>query len=125
MIRLKQREGSVVELEATGEITHEDYEAILPKLDEAIEEQGELDCLIYLHHLKSIEFKAVMDDLKFDVRHATDFGRIALVTSKDWHRWATKFWAAFIPDVKLKCFDPSEMVDAREWVRGTVVSSAG
>ncbi len=123
MIRITQKDGRVLEVEATGSITHEDYENALPQFERTIEEHGAMDCLLHVHHVDSIEPKAIMDDLKFDVRHASDFGRVALVTSTKWHEWATKAWAAFIPDCEVKCFEPERMSEARDWVRAGSASS--
>jgi hypothetical protein len=123
MIRIIHSQDRVVEVEATGTITHGDYERVLPAFERVIDQHGAIDCLIHVHHVDSIEPKAIMDDLKFDVRHASDFGRVALVTSTKWHEWATKAWAAFIPDCEVKCFEPEQMSEARDWVRAGEASS--
>ncbi|MGP1347574.1 MAG: STAS/SEC14 domain-containing protein [Phycisphaerales bacterium] len=118
MIDITKSEGNLMELKASGKIRHSDYERVLPQMESMIEQHGKIRCLIETKDIESIEPKAIMDDLKFDVRHATDFDRVALVTDKDWHQWVTKAWGAFMPTAKVACFAPSERAEAEAWVRG-------
>ena len=117
MITTTHTEESLIEMRVEGKVTHEDYEKLTPQMDEIIERHGKLDCLIEMKGVKSIEPKAILDDLKFDVRHAGDFNKVALVTDKTWHELATKLWSVFFPKAKVKCFDHDERDAAEKWVR--------
>lgn len=109
----KQGSGNVVAIRASGKLTHEDYEMLLPKLTEVAEEHGSVRMLIELEDFQGWEPKAIWDDLKFDVRHGSEYERCAVVGENKWQEWMTKLSKPFLT---IKYFTREEREQAWEWL---------
>lgn len=114
----------VIALRASGKLIHEDYEKLVPKLEDIIEQHGAIRCLIDLTDLDGIEPRAVWDELRFDLKHATDVSRCGVVGDRAWERWATTaarpiFWKA---DVRF--FERRQLDSALAWIREGLDSSS-
>lgn len=113
MIRVTKHDGNLVELTVQGTLEHEDYEKAIPEIESATEE-GNMRMLVLLRDFSGWEPKALLDDLKFDVRHRNDFRRVAIVGEKKLEEWATKLSRPLFSG-EMKYFD--DEARAREWVR--------
>ena len=96
-----------------GKLTEQDYEATMPQLEEAIRRAGKLRLLITLSDFHGWTPSALMDDLKFDMRHRKDFDRMAIVGEKTWQKLGTKISAPFFGG-EVRWFDQEE--PARDWL---------
>ena len=100
----------------SGTLTTNDYDAALPELKHAMDLADErLRILIRLEDFSGWEIEAMWKELKFDVAHGGDLGRIAVLGETKLEEWGTKLSAPFIgTDVK---FYPTEREDAaRAWL---------
>jgi len=74
------KEHQFVTIRASGTLTSNDYDAALPELKHAMElAEGPLRVLIRLEDFSGWEIGAAWKDLKFDIRHGSDLGRIAVL----------------------------------------------
>ncbi len=119
MVNVKNMYDDVVALQLHGKIKKQDYEEVIPILEDRIKEFGNINFYCELMNLEEIEPKAIWEDLKFDAEHANDFNRIALVGDKKWVEWMTKFSSPFT-SAKVEYFDHSEKHKAMDWVEGKV-----
>ncbi len=103
-------------LSVKGKLEHEDYQVMVPMLESAIE--GVKDPIIYAlidcTELEGWELRAMWDDLKFGLKHRSDFSKIALIGNKSWQSWATKVGGWFISG-ETKFFDNEH--DALAWLQ--------
>jgi SpoIIAA-like len=60
---------------------------------------------------------AAWEDLEFDLKHARDAGRIAMVGEKKWQEWLTKLGALFVK-ADVKYFNLASLPEAERWIRG-------
>lgn len=118
MINITTIDGNAVELEAGGKITHRDYERTLPEFRRVLDEHGSISFLIETRGIESIEPRAILDDLKFDIRHAGEIDRLAVVSPDGWETWLTRAVGAIVPGVDVRCFNAAERGQAARWVRG-------
>ena len=58
---------------------------------------------------------ALYDELKFDLEHANDFGRVATVGDKEWERVMALLIKPFT-NAKTRYFDATQYAAAREWL---------
>ena len=61
----------------------------VPRLEKLIEEHGSIRCLVEMTDLHGIELRALWDEIKFDVRHARQIERCAVVGDRAWEAWMT------------------------------------
>ncbi|MBE7558457.1 STAS/SEC14 domain-containing protein [bacterium] len=85
----------VVTMTACGKLTNEDYERVLPVLEEMFEAHGKTRFFIKLQDFAGFEAEAVWKDLRFDAGHMKDYGRIAVVGDRKWEEWGTRFSGLF------------------------------
>src|SRR5271165_3989232 len=76
---LDQSSGKVFGMRVSGKLAHQDYERFVPLLEKLIEDHGSVRCLVELTDLHGIEPRALWDEIKFDVRHARQIERCAVV----------------------------------------------
>jgi hypothetical protein len=112
----------VVALRASGKLLHEDYEGLVPKLEEIIEKQGAIRCLIDLTDLEGVELRAVWDELRFDLKHATDVSRCGVVGDRAWERWATAAARLIFRKAEVRFFERVDIEQAAAWVRAGATS---
>ena len=117
MIAIENRGDRVMEITATGTLERADYEQCVPRLERAIEEQGKLRVVIRAEHLAGWTPGALLDELKFDLRHRKDLERVAVVGSGKMVEWGTKLSRPFFSG-EVKYFDTSQAQQAMDWVKG-------
>jgi hypothetical protein len=105
----------VLGIEASGPITHEDYERLIPRA-EAMMGKGPVKALYVLDDDAS-EFSphAFWDDQVFTIKHWHDFSHLALVTDLAWARGAATLFAPFFP-AKMKVFTKAQLAEAKAWI---------
>ena len=106
----------VLGIEATGKVTHEDYQHTLIPRAEAMITKGPIKMLYVIgKEFTGFELEALWDDSIFGIRHWHDFTHIALVTDHAWMRaTASMFKPFFHGEVQL--FELSELTAAKDWI---------
>jgi len=107
----------VLGIEATGEVTGEDYErVVIPAVHRQLEKGGKIRLLYVL----SAEFDgfttaAMWDDTKVGMGHPFSWERIAVVTDEDAYRRLFKA-VGFLMPAKVMVFELDELEDAKAWI---------
>ncbi|MBW1883547.1 MAG: STAS/SEC14 domain-containing protein [Deltaproteobacteria bacterium] len=107
----------VVALQASGKLIHAGYERFVPKLEGAIQKYGAIRCLIDITELGGIELRAGWDELRFDLKHATQVSRCGVVADRAWERWATAATDPIFRKADIRFFERSEFEQTAAWVR--------
>lgn len=111
------QEDHIVAFRITGKLTHEDYQAFLPQLEDLIKAQpGRLSVLFELRDFHGWDLHAAMDDFRFLEQHEDDFERIAVVGENRLERWMTAISAPFV-SAEIRFFDQDQLGDAWDWLR--------
>jgi len=108
----------VLAIEASGNVTHDDYRNILIPRAEAMMARGPIKMLYVVGaDFSGFELEAMWDDGAFGLSHWHDFRQIAVVTDHAWMRaMITMFKPLFPGDVRL--FGPAELPAAKDWIAG-------
>ncbi len=112
MLTITARQPGSLEIEARGKLDRGDYERVVPEL-EAAAASGELRVLIRLRDFEGWAPKALIEDLRFDIRHHDDFRKIAIVGERKLERWATELSKPFFSG-EMRFFEND--TEARAWV---------
>ncbi len=104
----------VVRAQASGTLTREDYATVLPILREAVEEHGTVQLLVEVNDLKAVTPMAAWKELKFDVQHARDIGRFAVVGDAAWLKPLVALAGTVVGEARL--FASAERADAHLWI---------
>jgi len=102
-----------------GKVTAEDYEVIVPKLDEAISAHGKVNLLMVMGDFDGISgLDAFKADFNFGTHQYRKVDKAAFVGDKKWLEWVVKIMDPFTRRTDEKLFDTDEIEEAWDWVRG-------
>ena len=113
---LDRGSGKVFGMRVSGKILHQDYQEFVPRLEKLIEEHGSIRCLVEMTDLHGIELRALWDEINFDVRHARQIERCAVVGDRAWEAWMTKLSRPIFSRAEIRFFEPGEREQAWEWI---------
>jgi hypothetical protein len=110
---------TVLGVEATGEVTAEDYETVLvPAVEAAIRaaDGGKIRILyVFGHDFPSYSAGAAWQDTKLGLGHLRSWERIAIVGDADWLRRAIHALGWTMPG-EIRMFGAGEVEAARAWL---------
>lgn len=103
------------ELRVSGKLTDHDYREILPVLGHILTTRDKPKFLIILDHFEGWELSALWTDLRYDLEHAGEFGRMAVIGETSAAKWLTQFSNIFFPS-EILYFGKDEEDLARSWL---------
>ena len=111
----------VLAIEASGQITHQDYRNTLIPTAEGLIAKGAVKMLYVIGpDFTGFDLEALWDDSAFGLSHWRDFSRIALVTDHAWMGGVvTMFTPFFRGEVRL--FRLAQLAAAKDWIAASPV----
>jgi len=115
--RMLDLPNNVLGFKASGEVTAEDYQAVLvPALEEVLSRTHKTRLLYVLgDDFRGYTGAAAWEDAKIGLKHLTRFDRVAVVTDVDWIKSSVKAFG-FVMPCEVRVFDGNELNEAREWI---------
>jgi hypothetical protein len=117
MVKLSEQTANYVELTADGKVRAEDYKNLGPEIERVIDEHGPITMLVDLVNLDGFEPGAIVEDLKFDIKNATDIKRCAVVGDATWEKVMTTLYKPLAPKGEVKFFEASNRAAAKTWAK--------
>ncbi len=71
----------------SGKLHDEDYKRLVPRVDQAIAEEGRIRLLTEFHDFHGWDAHALWDDIVFATTHCTTIERVALIGENNWEQW--------------------------------------
>lgn len=108
---------NVVALSASGQVTGEDYEAVLiPAVEMKFKDHKKIRLLYHIGaDFKKFTTTAMWDDAKVGMYHLTGFERIAVVTDVQWIKTMAKAIGLAMPG-ELRTFGDADLEQAKSWI---------
>ena len=101
----------------SGKVTAEDYDVMVPKLDEAISEHGKVNLLMVMGDFEGISgLDTVKADFNFGTHQYRKVDKAAFVVDKKWQEWVVKIMYPLTRRTDERYFSPEELDDAWEWI---------
>jgi len=114
--QLPVQEDNIVAFLLSGRLSHADYQAFLPRLEELIKVHGRISVLLELTDFHGWDLDAAFDDFRFGMQHQDDFERIAIVGKGILQHWMALMAKPFIrADVQF--FNQEQLGEAWDWLR--------
>jgi len=98
-----------------GKLEKADYEHFLPQFARLARRPGKLRLLFDMIGFQGWDAGALWDEIKFDVKHANDFERVATVGDNKWEHGMAILIKPFTK-AKTRYFDATQYAAAREWL---------
>lgn len=121
---LEETDGNVVATRATGKLEKSDYDIILPVLKEKEKEYEKISWYFEMQDFEGWDLNAAWKDLKFDVKHANQLEKVAMVGAKDWEEKLTGLMKPFT-SADIRFFDSNEKEKAKNWIRNELSAPDG
>ncbi len=100
----------------SGKLHHDDYKSFVPIVESFLAAEGKVRLFVHLKDFHGEDLHALWDDLKFGLKHYSDFDRIAMVGERKWQKWLVQVSKPFTK-AKIRYFDTSQVEDAWAWLR--------
>ncbi len=105
----------VVGFRLCGKLHDTDYKQFVPKVETVLTAGGKVRLFLQLEDFHGWDLHAAWDDLKFSLKHYSDFERVAMVGDREWEKWMAGFCRPFTK-ARVKYFDRSEVDAAWKWL---------
>lgn len=116
---LPESEGKTVGIRISGKLTHDDYQAMIPQLEQRFKDYGQINMMVEMGDppFNAMELRAMWDDTVFGLPHRNDFEKFALVGDiPSWVEWGVKIGEWFT-NAEIKEFDADKKDDAWQWLK--------
>ena len=102
----------------SGKVTVEDYDVLLPKLDEAISAYGEINLVVVMGDFEGwAGLDAAKADFKLGTRQYRQVEKAAFVGDKKWQEWMVKIMDPFTRRTDERFFDLDHLEDTWQWAQ--------
>ncbi len=117
MLSIHEEPGTnIIYTTAIGKLDQNDYDRLLPLAEAIIKREGSIRWYFEMEDFDGWTTGTAWRDLKFDVRHASDFEKVAIVGRQEWMRWATEVMQPFTSG-EVEHFSLEEQAAAKAWIQ--------
>lgn len=104
--------------QVSGEVSTEEYDFLLPKLDEAIAAHGKINLLVVLYDFEGwTDLDAAKADSKFGSHQYRQVEKAAFVGDKKWEKWMIKLMDPFTRRTDERFFAMDQLEEAWSWIK--------
>ena len=101
----------------SGKVVAEDYDVLLPKLDQAIAAHGHINLLVLMEDFEGYDgIDAAKADFQFGAHQYRQVEKAAFVSDKKWLERVVKIMDPFTRRTKEKNFEPHQLDEAWAWI---------
>src|SRR3990170_6202544 len=105
-------ERNILLVRANGKLSKQDYEQLVPAVEELIQQRGKARVLFDMDDFHGWSAGALWEDIKFDAAHFNDIERVALVGDAKWEAWMATFCRPFT-SAQIRFFDRAQIEEAQ------------
>ena len=105
-----------LEINVAGKLKAEDYRQFKELAEQRIHRFGQVNLLVLITEFSAWTPVALCQNIKFDVAHYGDVGRLAIVGSVPLNHWMSTFSEPFTSAV-VQYYAMDDIEAAREWIR--------
>ena len=116
MIQLiNSKNENLIAVKLEGKISKEDVEQVHPLIHKILKTNNKVDFYFEMHDFHGYELQGLWADIKVDVSHLSDYGKMAFIGEKEWQEWAAKA-TNFFTSSEVKYFDLKNKEQAKQWI---------
>lgn len=108
-------EQNIIYTVAEDKLTNEDYNRILPLLQEKIETFNKIRWYFEMKDFKGWTLSALWRDMKFDIKNVNHIEMVAMVGDKKWEKDLTQLMKPFT-DADIRFFETEDREKAKLWI---------
>lgn len=115
MIQIES-EKAIIYMTAIGKLTNNDYDKMLPILNEKIETFGKVSWYFQMKDFNGWSLSAFWRDVKFDIKNKDKLYKVAIIGYNDWQKLMTEFMKPFT-NADIQFFDDKDENEAKKWIK--------
>ena len=122
MLELLDTPGDVLAVKIAHKITGEDLDAVMDRLDAAMDRHDKVHVFVETQRIDGIELSGLPSYMSraWPLFGKLDrFGRVAVVADQAWIRAGTRIESALLPHISYRTYMPDERSEALAWVVGS------
>ena len=100
----------------SGKITKDDVKKIHQLIHGILNSNEKVDFYFEMNDFDGYTIKGFWEDLKTDVAHISDYGKMAFVGNKNWQEWAAKA-TDFFTSSEVQFFELDNKNAAKNWIK--------
>lgn len=108
---------NVIGIRLDGTIDTQEFDAVTKRMNQIVEDYGDIRIYIELVSFKGISLKGLIEDLKFGIKNWNRFAKQAVVTEKKWVKKWAGLGSKIGPDMNVKVFSFDEQEEAKKWIQ--------
>ena len=105
-----------LEIHVRGKLQADDYRRLKELAEQRIDRFGQVNLLVVITEFSGWTPAALWQDIKFDVAHHNDVGRLAIVGSVPLNHWMATLSRLFT-SATVQYYPVTEIESARVWIR--------
>ncbi len=106
-----------LELEIKGQLTHLDYQAVVPEIERLLAEVDAVNVLVHAEAFSGWDLHAAWDDIKLGFKYRHVFKRVAWLGDKAWPDFLSHLSKYFF-GCTIRQFSQKDISAAKSWLRG-------
>ena len=121
MLELLDTPGDVLAVKIAHKITGEDLDAVMDRLDAAMDRHDKVHVFVETQQIDGIELSGLPSYMSRALPlfgKLNRFGRVAVVADQAWIRAGTRIESALLPHISYRTYMPDERGEALAWVVG-------
>ena len=107
--------GKLLVVNISGKVVKSDYDEFVPEFERLIKLNGKINVLFDMTDFSGWDMGALWEDIKFDVHHFNDIGRLAMIGESKWEEGMAAFCKPFTT-AKVHFFHHTAADEARKWL---------
>ena len=122
MLELLDTPGDVLAVKIAHKITGEDLDAVMDRLDAAMDRHDKVHVFVETQQIDGIELSGLPSYMSRALPlfgKLNRFGRVAVVADQAWIRAGTRIESALLPHISYRTYMPDERGEALAWVVGS------
>jgi len=122
MLELLDTPDDVLAVKIAHKITGEDLDAVMDRLDAAMDRHDKVHVFVETQQIDGIELSGLPSYMSRALPlfgKLNRFGRVAVVADQAWIRAGTRIESALLPHISYRTYMPDERGEALAWVVGS------
>ena len=116
MLTILNAEGNYIATKVTGKISKADYQKVLPIINDQLQTNNKIRWYFEMEDFEGWDLKGLYEELNFDIEHARDLEKIAMVGEKKWTEWLSDMMKPFT-SAEVKHFESAQKEEALAWIK--------
>jgi len=113
---LPESKRNVIAIRVEGYMRNQDYQSLLPFIEELIKKHGTIRILMDLRDCEGADFRGVLKVLPHAFRLSPKVGKEAIITDVKWIPLLVKLAGSFFK-TEVRCFQSTETSKAWIWIK--------